>query len=270
MLTHTLTGLISGQSYDVRISATTSVAVGEPSPVATASPLFVPLDVPNLRAAPGSEVLLVEWDQPMSPDHNALDYNLRTTVNSVVSTYEGIVDRHMLLTDLTNDAEVTIEVQARAAAGFGEYASLQATPYYPTLALDNYTPHDDEDARFLITTTNGPANRASRDLLNLDADPPVGTVVGDRTVPPTPYRYGRVANRFVTLRSFFISGEGWDLYQTANPNVSIYNLLEDPDLDVILMMEVAISDAQTGSTFMNIPVGSLPRFRARTWQGRRV
>jgi uncharacterized repeat protein (TIGR02543 family) len=126
---YTITGLVNGESYDVRIvtvtTANTAALVSNTAEVKE-TPRTVPEAPATVEVLEVGGQLVVTWSTPQSDGGNAIT-EYRVTINGTTCTLANALDNLCTVALPVNGGTYPIEVIARNGAGFGSAATASFT-----------------------------------------------------------------------------------------------------------------------------------------------
>ena len=131
----TITGLASGKTYDVQITARNFAGFGAAATVQGTPPAVPPGAPQNPTATPGDAELRIAWRAPDNDGGGAItNYHLRWKLASAAAFASGdtatvgATTLARTITGLTNGSAYDVEITAQNSAGFGAAATTQGTP----------------------------------------------------------------------------------------------------------------------------------------------
>jgi uncharacterized repeat protein (TIGR02543 family) len=126
---YTITGLVNGESYDVRIvtvtTANTAALVSNTAEVKE-TPRTVPEAPATLEVLEVAGQLVITWSTPQSDGGNAIT-EYRVTINGTTCTLANALDNLCTISVPTNGGTYPIEVMAKNDAGYGSAATATFT-----------------------------------------------------------------------------------------------------------------------------------------------
>ena len=125
---HTISSLINGTEYTVRVIATrTGVTDGPPSAEMTGTPFTTPGAPQHLSGVPGDEQVMLTWDAPSSDGGSAI-LRYEYAIDDSGTWIDAGLDLEETVPGLTNGQQYAFEVRAVNSAGPGAPARTAATP----------------------------------------------------------------------------------------------------------------------------------------------
>ena len=125
---HTISSLINGTEYTVRVIATrTGVTDGPPSAEMTGTPFTTPGAPQHLSGVPGDEQVMLTWDAPSSDGGSAI-LRYEYAIDDSGTWIDAGLDLEETVPGLTNGQQYAFEVRALNSAGPGAPARTAATP----------------------------------------------------------------------------------------------------------------------------------------------
>ena len=128
---YTISSLINGTAYTVRVIATrTGATDGPPSAEVTASPITTPGAPQRLRSAPGDAQVRLRWEAPTS-DGGSPILRYEYAVDDSGTWIDAGGDLEETVPGLTNGQSYTLAVRAVNAAGAGPATTVTSVPADP-------------------------------------------------------------------------------------------------------------------------------------------